>query len=206
MTEFWILPLSIWVNTPFNSASASIPASMQRRRYRSSISARSTIYDLSRLQTLIFDTTFPTFLQHKLSMSGNPLVNGWNDIGSGYPQHHSPTYGSLPTFAPPPYSVIFKLVPAESSILNFTVMGINGQSYLTVCSSDAITTFSRRAVELCASIEWQKHAVVEWSNCIARQRVSHWAPLASDRRCVLVQLPYTTQFADHGPFQTAKEA
>lgn len=115
------------------------------------------------------------------SQSRNP--GDWPNSSQG------PTYGALPNLQSLPYSMTFNFIMSNSSILNCSVTGTNSLTYLYVSTNATSTTLTRRNGEVCGTITWGQHAIVEARGKIERQRTSEWLRLTTDRRLVHHYLP-----------------
>lgn len=123
---------------------------------------------------IILDTMNPFFQWN--SQSRNP--GDWPNSSQG------PTYGALPNLQSLPYSMTFNFIMSNSSILNCSVTGTNSLTYLYVSTNATSTTLTRRNGEVCGTITWGQHAIVEARGKIERQRTSEWLRLTGDRRLV----------------------
>ena len=110
--------------------------------------------------------------QNPHSINGQP----WNANAP-----HPPTFGALPSQSG---STTTKLTFEFPDVLNCSVTGPGGKTYLSIVSHNTSTLISKPSGEPVARIEWQAQPWIEIRNVVERQLVSTWLPLSADLRWV----------------------
>lgn len=135
-------------------------------------------------------------------MYNNPYAQaGWNPENARSNSHRrtlddpsqSRILGALPypTYPDPPASsryLTFTFRPSSRDIMQSTILGPSGQTYFEVvtCQSRNVssTIISKADSQVIAVIEWREHPTVEVIGVLAKQKISQWLRLSSDRRLV----------------------
>jgi hypothetical protein len=112
----------------------------------------------------------------------NPLsING-----GGHPMFPNaappPTFGALPPASYTTSTLKFEFTPAQPDILNSTVNGPNGTTYLRIATQNGVTVITKPRNESLARIEWQATPIVEIRNVIPKANASQWLRLSQDQR------------------------